>query len=64
MTQRQRRRIKVERRYRVRLRQLHVVSKIRLEGDWLTQVFEPGSYVVITPSMQRGRRVLVLCEAK
>ncbi len=64
MTQHTRRRIKVERCYQVRpfQPQPHVVSKIRLQGEWLTQWLEPGSYVEVTPSVQRGRRVLILRE--
>ncbi len=41
---------------------LETRSKIRLQGQWLSQVFEPGSYVDVTPAVRNGRRVLILRE--
>ncbi len=38
-------------------------SKIRLVGRWLTEHFQPGTYVKVTPTvLADGRRALILEE--
>ncbi len=58
------RRIKVE---VVRRRPLdhpkYKTSKIRLMGNWLSELFAPGTYVQVTPTvLADGRRALILEE--